>query len=71
MPNGDAGTWTTTQGIAFRFLDVALTGALIAGGSEGIHKITQVFTTFLEVTVDITKQQSETATSPANPTPPA
>jgi hypothetical protein len=27
-----------------------LTGGLIAGGSEGIHKFTQVFTDFLEAT---------------------
>ncbi len=34
----------------FRSLDTLLTGGLIAGGSEGIHKLTQVFTTFLEET---------------------
>lgn len=34
----------------FRSLDTLLTGGLIAGGSEGIHKVVQVFTTFLEET---------------------
>lgn len=34
----------------FRCLDAFLTGGLIAGGSEGIHKFTQVFTDFLEAT---------------------
>ncbi|BAY24763.1 hypothetical protein NIES2100_45600 [Calothrix sp. NIES-2100] len=36
------------QIIIFRCLDALLTGGLIAGGSEGIHKFTQVFTDFLE-----------------------
>ena len=36
----------------FRILDTLLTGGLIAGGSEGIHKLTQVFTVFLETTRD-------------------
>lgn len=34
----------------FRILDTLLTGGLLAGGSDGIHKLTQVFTTFLEET---------------------
>jgi hypothetical protein len=34
----------------FRLLDVFLTGGLIAGGSEGIHKLTQVYTNFMETT---------------------
>ncbi|OUL29268.1 hypothetical protein [Nostoc sp. 106C] len=38
------------QIIIFRCLDALLTGGLIAGGSEGIHKFTQVFTDFLEAT---------------------
>jgi hypothetical protein len=40
----------TLQKVAFRVTDVALTGGLLAGGSEGIHKVTQVFTTFMETT---------------------
>ncbi|MBD2197382.1 MULTISPECIES: hypothetical protein [Calothrix] len=38
------------QLIIFRCFDAFLTGGLIAGGSEGIHKFTQVFTDFLEAT---------------------
>ena len=38
------------QSLAFRCLDVLLTGGLIAGGSDGIHKITQLFTTYFEET---------------------
>ena len=38
------------QQIVFRCLDTLLTGGLIAGGSDGIHKVTQVFTTYFEET---------------------
>lgn len=38
------------QVIIFRSLDALLTGGLIAGGSEGIHKIIQVFINFMEAT---------------------
>ncbi|MDZ8107503.1 MAG: hypothetical protein RM338_18045 [Nostoc sp. DedQUE12a] len=38
------------QLVIFRSLDALLTGGLIAGGSEGIHKIIQVFINFMEVT---------------------
>ncbi|MFZ6030829.1 MAG: hypothetical protein ACOYYS_24245 [Chloroflexota bacterium] len=43
---------TAFQQGAFHVLDVLLTGGMIAGGSEGIHKITAVFTEFLEKTRD-------------------
>lgn len=36
------------QTVAFNLMDICLTGGLIAGGSEGIHKLTQVFTNFFE-----------------------
>lgn len=36
------------QLVAFRVVDVLLTGGLIAGGSEGIHKLTQVYTNFMD-----------------------
>ncbi|NDJ23162.1 hypothetical protein GS682_16265 [Nostoc sp. B(2019)] len=38
------------QVILFRCLDALLTGGLIAGGSEGIHKLIQVFIDFMEAT---------------------
>ena len=38
------------QSLVFRCLDVLLTGGLITGGSDGIHKITQLATTFFEET---------------------
>ncbi|WP_189523300.1 hypothetical protein [Nostoc sp. PA-18-2419] len=39
-----------TQVVIFRSLDALLTGGLIAGGSEGIHQIIQVFINFMEAT---------------------
>jgi hypothetical protein len=41
---------TDFQRAAFHVVDVLLTGGLIAGGSEGIHKITAIFTEFFEKT---------------------
>jgi len=38
------------QQFLFRMVDVLLTGGLIAGGSEGLHKISQVYTTFIDTT---------------------
>ncbi|WP_392535009.1 hypothetical protein [Nostoc sp. C117] len=38
------------QVVLFRSLDALLTGGLIAGGSEGIHQIIQVFINFMEAT---------------------
>ncbi|WP_392531550.1 hypothetical protein [Nostoc sp. C117] len=46
------------QILVFRWLDVFLTGGLIAGGSEGIHKITQVFMEFFEATTEQIKDKS-------------
>jgi hypothetical protein len=42
--------YSGVQSLVFRCLDVLLTGGLIAGGSDGIHKITQLFTTYFEET---------------------
>jgi hypothetical protein len=38
------------QVVIFRCLDALLTGGLIAGGSEGIHKLIKVFLDFMEAT---------------------
>jgi hypothetical protein len=38
------------QATALKMLDALLTGGVIAGGSEGIHKIMQVFTDFAQAT---------------------
>jgi hypothetical protein len=46
------------QQIVFRCLDTLLTGGLIAGGSDGIHKVTQVFTTYFEETRNGMKDKS-------------
>ena len=36
------------QRVWFAGLDIVITGALLAGGSEGLHKIVSLFTTFLD-----------------------
>ncbi len=46
------------QSLMFRCLDVLLTGGLIAGGSDGIHKITQLFTTFFEENRDRLRERA-------------
>jgi hypothetical protein len=38
----------STQLMLFQGLDILLTAALISGGSEGIHKMTSVYKTFME-----------------------
>lgn len=43
---------------AFLLLDVFLTGGLIAGGSEGIHKLTQVYSDFMDSTSQKVKSQN-------------
>lgn len=45
------------QVVIFRCLDVFLTGGLIAGGSEGIHKLIKVFLDFMEATSKQIKNQ--------------
>ena len=40
------------QRFIFGLLDVFLTGGLIAGGSDGIHKIAQVFYDFMDATAE-------------------
>ena len=45
-----ANPYSNIQLFMFRCLDTLLTGGLIAGGSDGIHKITQLFSTYFEET---------------------
>jgi hypothetical protein len=42
--------WSAGQSTAFRLVDVVLTGGVIAGGSEGIHRMATVFDSFLSAT---------------------
>ncbi|UCH63559.1 MAG: hypothetical protein JSU77_03695 [Fidelibacterota bacterium] len=41
-----------TQAEVFQLVDVFLTGGIIAGGSEGIHKIAEVYNNFMESTAN-------------------
>jgi hypothetical protein len=51
---------TEWQEISFRVFDIILTGAMIAGGSDTLHKILQVFTTFMETATQVSKTQATT-----------
>jgi hypothetical protein len=41
----------------FNLLDVMLTGAVLGGGADGIHKLVSVVTEFLDKTRDVIKEQ--------------
>ncbi len=43
------------QLVAFRTIDIVLTGSMLAGGSEAINKIMKVYTAFLQTTADKAK----------------
>ncbi len=47
-----------SQASVFVAADVLLTGAVLGGGSDGIHKIVSVFTNFLDATSDKVKTQN-------------
>jgi hypothetical protein len=49
-----------SQARALHLIDVLLTGGLIAGGSEGLHKMALVFTTFMETTAKRASAAAET-----------
>jgi hypothetical protein len=50
--------WSASQGAAFRLVDVVLTGGVIAGGSEGIHRIATVFDNFMNATAKRAKGEA-------------
>ncbi len=43
------------QLIAFKTIDIVLTGSVLAGGSEAINKLMKVYTTFMQTTADKAK----------------
>jgi hypothetical protein len=49
---------TSVQSRLFTLIDIVVTGAMLAGGSEGIHKMTQVYRNFME-------RSSESLSKPA------
>lgn len=49
------GDWTGAQHAAFRLVDGLLTGGVIAGGSEGIHRLATVFDNFMTTTANRAK----------------
>jgi hypothetical protein len=50
--------WSAGQGAAFRLVDVVLTGGVIAGGSEGVHRIATVFDNFMNATAKRAKGEA-------------
>ena len=43
----------------FNAIDVLLTGGLLAGGSAGVHRLTQVYESVTDVSKDVSKQASK------------
>lgn len=69
---------TGLQAIVFRVTDVLLTGGLLAGGSDGIHKIYKVYSEFMDATAKRAKASNpvsdvsfQAAARQALTTPPA
>ena len=48
-----------TQGKLFTVMDIAITSGLIAGGSDGIHKLTTVLTNYLESMATLAKKAAD------------
>jgi hypothetical protein len=48
-------TISSTQQSVFHIVDVIVTGAVIGGGADGLHKVIQVFTNFMESTAQKVK----------------
>ena len=42
--------WSAGQQSWFRIVDVLITGALVGGGADGLHKIVSIFTDFADST---------------------
>ncbi len=49
------------QAIFFNFVDIVLTGCLIAGGSDGIHKISELYNSFIGSTTKIADERGKKA----------
>jgi hypothetical protein len=49
------GTLSPKQQASFNMVDVLLTGAMLGGGSDALHKLVSVFTTFMERTAKQTR----------------
>jgi len=51
----------SATGRTFNFVDIVVTGAMLAGGSEGIHRLANVFTDFTDTLSKITKKKGQDA----------
>lgn len=52
-------TLSSAQRSVFTAADVLLTGAVIGGGAEGMHKLVSVFTNFMDSTAKLAKARGE------------
>lgn len=50
---------SSAQQTLFRIADVLFTGAVLGGGSEGLHKLVRVFTNFMESSAERAKSRGE------------
>jgi len=50
------GSLSDTQQTMFNVTDVLLTGAVLGGGADGLHKLVSVFTNFMDVTAKRVKE---------------
>jgi hypothetical protein len=62
----DLGNGDSWQDNWFKLFDICLTGAIIAGGSDIIHKILQVVTTFMDAIATSNKAVKDANTSGTN-----
>ncbi len=51
----------TVQAYVFNIVDIVLTGCLIAGGSDGIHKISELYNSFIGSTTKIAEERGKKA----------
>jgi len=50
-----------TQRSLFMITDVLFTGAVLGGGADGLHKLVQVFTNFMDSTAELAKKRRDRA----------
>lgn len=67
-PKTSAGSISELQRFLFQLVDVMLTGGLIAGGSEGLHKLSQIYSTFVDTTNKRLREGPPVSPIPSQPT---
>jgi hypothetical protein len=57
-PRTPQGTWDTIAGALYNILNVLITGGLLGGGSDLIHKILKILTDFLDTTSKLIQRRA-------------